>query len=128
MTEFRRGSSKCSIEHLSFDEEGKFLTCTTDSNTVHIFKVPQKKNEASGNTKSYFSMLSSVVSVAGSEWSFAQVKVERPATNNLNKPIAAVYKGKVRILTQAGQYIVASLTEAGGVLAPETTQDILQLM
>jgi len=69
--EFRRGSEACTIEHLSFDEEGKYLTCTSDKATVHIFKVPSSKEDASGNTKSMFSMLSSVVSYAGSEWSFA---------------------------------------------------------
>ena len=74
-------------------------------------------------------MLSSVVSYAGSEWSFAQVKIDAAAghKNNLSKTISTVHKGKVRILTQGGQYIVAPLTEQGGQLVLETTQDLFQL-
>jgi len=127
--EFRRGTQASNIEHLSFNEEGTLLTCTSDSSTVHIFKVPNSKEGDNGNTKSYFSMLSSVVSYAGSEWSFAQVKIDAAAghKNNLSKTISTVHKGKVRILTQGGQYIVAPLTEQGGQLVLETTQDLFQL-
>ena len=35
--------------------------------------------QKSGNTKSYFSALSSLVSVAGSEWSFAQLRLDPQA-------------------------------------------------
>ena len=100
-SEFRRGSSPCTIEHLAFDQDSNFLTCTSDKTTVHIFKVPTGKGEASGNTKSMFSMLSSVVSAASSEWSFAQVKYEENPNmpKNLIKTIACVHKDKVRILT-----------------------------
>jgi hypothetical protein len=41
------------------------LTCCSAKAKIHIFKV------ADENTKSYFSSFSSLVSVAGSEWSFA---------------------------------------------------------
>ena len=45
-----------------------------EKGTIHIFKVAHfldKEKQASGNTTSYFSVLSSMVSYAGSEWSFA---------------------------------------------------------
>ena len=54
------------------------MTCASDKGTIHIFKVAHLSGNAngnSGNTKSYFSALSSVVSYAGSEWSFAQFKL-----------------------------------------------------
>ena len=55
------------------------MTCASDKGTIHIFKVAHLKGDAnsgaSGNTKSYFSALSSMVSYAGSEWSFAQFKL-----------------------------------------------------
>ena len=91
MSEVRRGSEPALIKHLAFEwETGAYLSCCSDKNTIHIFKTPpiqlissasdeeESKNIAgdaavnqSGNTRSYFSALSSVVSFVGSEWSFA---------------------------------------------------------
>ena len=62
---------------LSFDLENKYLTCSSDKGTIHLFKVghlldgSQSNQATSGNTKSMFSVLQSTVSYAGSEWSFA---------------------------------------------------------
>jgi len=76
----RRGSEPAAIKDLSFEwDTGLYLTCCSDKHTIHIFKTPtiasEERNEndtaQSGNTKSYFSALSGVVSFAGSEWSFA---------------------------------------------------------
>ena len=69
--EFRRGKQPTTITSLSFDEESKYLICASIKESVHIFKVPAKQGEDAGNTKSYFSMLSSIISIAGDEWSFA---------------------------------------------------------
>lgn len=94
--ELRRGSEPATIKHLHFDwERAAYLTCCSDKQTIHIFKTPsmsdavtgipeeQKNTEASdsttvagyssetGNTRSYLSAFSSIVSYAGSEWSFA---------------------------------------------------------
>merc|ERR1712110_1226225 len=71
--EFRRGTTPTTICHLAFDTENKYLTCTSDKGTIHIFKVGHFQDGAngqtsSGNTRSYFSALSSMVSYAGSEW------------------------------------------------------------
>ena len=38
--------------------------------------VETNTNEKSENTTSYFSALSSMVSIAGSEWSFAQFRLD----------------------------------------------------
>lgn len=37
--EFRRGSTPTTICDLAFDMESKYLTCTSDKGTIHIFKV-----------------------------------------------------------------------------------------
>ena len=85
ISELRRGSETAVIKHLAFDwEKGNYLSCCSDKSTIHIFKTPVMSSlateeeeskdgavAASGNTKSYFAALSSVVSFAGSEWSFA---------------------------------------------------------
>ena len=89
ISELRRGSESAIIRHLSFEpEKGAYISCTSDKNTIHIFKAPvigsksdQNSQDASqsGNTKSYFSALSSMVSIAGSEWSFAQLRLDPAA-------------------------------------------------
>ena len=82
MCELRRGSTPTQICDLSFDLENKYLTCSSDKGTIHIFKVAhlldgsQSNQATSGNTKSMFSALRSMVSYAGSEWSFAQFRLD----------------------------------------------------
>ena len=92
LQELRRGSESASIKHLTFEwDTGSYLSCTSDKNTIHIFKCPPVKEittmqesagvatteeQKGGNTKSYFSALSSMVSIAGSEWSFAQFRLD----------------------------------------------------
>ena len=41
ISELRRGSESAIIRHLSFEwENGAYLSCTSDKNTIHIFKAP----------------------------------------------------------------------------------------
>lgn len=44
--EFRRGADKANILSISFDKETKFLACSSDKGTIHIFKIDNqnKKN------------------------------------------------------------------------------------
>ena len=37
--ELRRGSTPTTICDLAFDLDNKYLTCTSDKGTVHIFKI-----------------------------------------------------------------------------------------
>lgn len=39
MYQFRRGTLQASIHSLSFDPTGKMLAVTSDSDTIHIFKL-----------------------------------------------------------------------------------------
>lgn len=83
--ELRRGSEAATIQDLAFEWlTGGYITCTSTKETIHVFKTMEiKEGDKSSddkvvpeNTKSYFSALSSLVSYAGSEWSFAQVKLQ----------------------------------------------------
>jgi WD40 repeat protein len=49
--EFRRGADKANILSISFDKETKFLACSSDKGTIHIFKIDN-------HNKKYFSWLS----------------------------------------------------------------------
>jgi len=85
--EFRRGSDQASISHLVFDDESKFITVSSDKDTVHVFKVPQEKGGDAGNTKSYANMLSPLSTFAGSEWSFAKVRFKECEAYTATNPL-----------------------------------------
>lgn len=37
--EFRRGNDQCSIQCINFDTISKWLTCTSEKGTVHVFAI-----------------------------------------------------------------------------------------
>ena len=79
LAEFRRGTTPTTISDLSFDSFSCFLTCTSDKGTIHLFKTGHLLKEGStesGNTKSYFQYFSTISKLAGSEWSFAQFRLD----------------------------------------------------
>ena len=135
ISEVRRGSESAVIKHLSFDwDTGSYLSCCSDKSTIHIFKTPamtsvvnesseeSKEVSASGNTKSYFSALSSVVSFAGSEWSFAQLRLEQNVQIDEFSRVTACIKDKqVYTITSKGFFLKAGIVEGGGSLAVEKT-------
>ncbi len=75
MHELRRGSTPSTITHLSFDKESTYLSCCSAKAKIHLFKTSLDSSQSAGNTKSYFAALSTFVSFAGSEWSFAQFEL-----------------------------------------------------
>jgi WD40 repeat protein len=81
--EFRRGSTPKQIQNLAFEwEKGDYLTCcSATSDTVHVWRcMPMQTEQVDQsvtvqNTGSYFAKLSTFVSYAGSQWSYAQVRL-----------------------------------------------------
>lgn len=118
--ELRRGTVPTVIHDLNFDQESLFLTCCSDRAKVHIFKVPQAEAPG-GNVTSYFSMLSSVVSLAGSEWSFAQFKLDPEEISPFGTK-AVVYQGHLHVLTKKGKYFRVKMGEQGGELQKDEVQ------
>jgi len=94
------------VSDLAFDNLSQFLVCTSDKGTIHVFKVGHflNKNKETGNTKSYFSALSSMVTYAGSEWSFAQFRLN-PAQTSAQEIKATVYNGFLHIVSKRGWYL-----------------------
>lgn len=39
--EFRRGNDQCNIQCINFDTISKWLTCTSEKGTVHVFAIDQ---------------------------------------------------------------------------------------
>jgi hypothetical protein len=85
--------------------------------------VPQE-NTATGNTKSYFSALSSLVSLAGSEWSFAQFKLDAEEISDRGTK-AVVYDEYLHVLTKKGKYFRVKLNEQGGELHQDEVQHLI---
>jgi WD40 repeat protein len=73
--ELRRGSTYAQICHLSFDSTSSLLSCCSKKDKIHVFKINKD-----GNQKSKFSMFSSLVQYAGSEWNFASLEIQSQAT------------------------------------------------
>lgn len=114
ISELRRGTVPTAINDLQFDQESKWLSCCSDRGKVHIFKVPSDKGKVV-NTTSYFSALSYVVSFAGSEWSFAQFKLDQEEVSERGTR-AVVYQDFLHVLTKKGKYFRVKIKEEGGEL------------
>ena len=81
LQELRRGTEPAEIYSISFDFKSRYIACSSNKGTVHIFKIKNdeiEKNEIK-NQKSFFG---NVVSFLGfqneylnSEWSFAQYRL-----------------------------------------------------
>jgi len=86
--ELRRGMDKAEIHSLSFDKQYRWLACTSDKGTVHIFSLDEahkatykedvKSEEQKGETKnptSAFKFMKGFFSYFKSEWSFSQFRI-----------------------------------------------------
>ena len=76
--------------------------------------------QTSGNTKSYFSALSSMVSIAGSEWSFAQFRLDpKEEQHDSESDMHSIIKnGVLHVITTKGpgHYLKGNITKEGGNL------------
>ena len=119
LTELRRGSKSAEINCIVFDEQNKYVGCSSDNGTIHIFSiVSAMKNfnedyysesfeEEPKNKKSFlnkinlFHKLNS--SYINSEWSFAKFRI------NEHKSIFTFLGfNKICVLTSDGKYYLAS--------------------
>lgn len=85
LRELRRGVDRAQVYCIAFDPQSRFVACTSDKGTAHIFSIaaddekPQATTDTT-NAKSNLSFLRRVVpgglasSYLESEWSFAQVR------------------------------------------------------
>lgn len=119
--ELRRGSTPTQICDLAFDIESKYLTCSSDKGTIHIFKVGHflEGNTATGNTKSYFNVLSRMVTYAGSEWSFAQFRLD-PSQVGESELKSVIYQDFLHVISRKGWYLRVAISAQGGNLTDFT--------
>ena len=125
LQELRRGADKADIQSITFDKTSKWLACTSDKGTVHIFSLAEsskgtmeksvdappvevpKEPEVKGdvkNPKSMFKFMKGLFSYFSSEWSFAQFRI--PDT----KAVVAFGpedKNCIIVVTHDGKYYLA---------------------
>jgi len=131
LQEMRRGSDPAEIYYLSFDPLSKWLACSSDKGTIHIFAIKseiqlaaakaaeadaaqheaaqmQAMNQAQ-NTKSMLSMFKSVLpKYFDSEWSFAQFRVVDMRT------ICAIFENTIVVASADGNYYMAEIDAKNG--------------
>ena len=79
--ELRRGSEQATIYSIAFDLSSQYLSCSSDSGTVHIFALKQlKEEEETLNRRSKFAILSKISSYFDSQWSFASYHTSEKKT------------------------------------------------
>lgn len=113
LQELRRGSEKAMIYSIAFDINNKYLACSSDRGTVHIFFLNVKKNNGL-NQKTIIGKVSSFFGIKNgyldSERSFAQLRINSPSVPicafGPNETIYAItkegyfYQGKFDITIQ----------------------------
>ena len=111
LQELRRGSNPCTIQFISFDKEARSLCVCSDKPKIHIFHLKSEEKAESQNTKSYFSMMSSVISVAGSEGSAMQFEIDAEDSQAGFK--AVLFNGGLHVVTRNRKYYRAGLQNSG---------------
>lgn len=83
--EVRRGTEAAEIYSIAFDKNSKFIACSSNKGTIHIFKIKDKLNEVSRNQTSVFRSMTSYFGFENdyinSEWSFAKFYSECKTKN-----------------------------------------------
>lgn len=75
LKEVRRGTTSAEIFSIAFSNDSKFLCCSSDTGTIHLFNINNEKQIAPNRTSS-LSFVSYVVDIkyVTSEWSFAEYR------------------------------------------------------
>ena len=115
--ELRRGSKNAEIHNIVFDKHNKFVGCTGDSGTIHIFSIisamknldenyySNELEEESKNKKSIFNKILNKINSAylNSEWSFAKFRISE---HNCN--MSFLKNHTICVFTLDGKYYLAS--------------------
>jgi WD40 repeat protein len=134
--ELRRGSENAEIYSLAFDPVGKYLACTSDRKTVHVFllgllqkgnkiEVDQSEKEEVKKTTSVFGKISGFFGVENnylnSERSFAQFKI------NDNKAICSFGPdNSIVVISSEGKYYQFEFNAKNGETMLLQDKDILK--
>eukprot|EP01080_Neovahlkampfia_damariscottae_P004385 gene4385-7760_t len=99
--ELRRGTSTAKITSIDFSHDGKYLSCASDSGTIHLFAL-----ESNENITSSFSIIGGFMSYVNSEWSFAHFKDFEQEEGNFLCSFSGNDHLTIRVLTSIGNYYI----------------------
>jgi hypothetical protein len=120
INEFRRGSSSAHIYSLAFSSDSKYLCCSSDTGTVHIWGVSQDAN----NRTSSLSVLGYFVDYVNSKWSMAEYKgIQGPSLCGFGPDSSTVY-----VLTAKGQFLVLKVDLETGEVKLAADKDVMALL
>jgi WD40 repeat protein len=140
--ELRRGAKRARIHYISFDLNNKFLACSSNSGTIHIFSIyssikflkeqgiiedkldtSNKKNikgeiiEQPKNQKSFIGSIINVLKIGisyfESEWSFAQFRIPKNEGDNAIVNFSST-ENSINVLTKTGNLYKASFDPSLG--------------
>lgn len=103
----RRGIDSAHIYNLSFDPNSKWLACSSDKGTLHIFSVDN--SSSSFNKLSHFRCLKGMIGYFGSEWSFANYK-----SHTKNAIVSFINDNKIILLSKEGYYYLLEFNPIKG--------------
>lgn len=135
--ELRRGSDHADIYCLAFDPVSKYIACSSDKGTIHIFQVradvhlaaqskkqledakntesqapnanSQSEDKSTSNTKSMLWFMKGVLpKYFESEWSFSQFRIVDAHS------ICTIKDNKIIAISNEGNYYVAEIDEKNG--------------
>jgi autophagy-related protein 18 len=123
--QFRRGSFSAAITSLSFDSTSTFLTVSSNSETVHIFKLKKLQSAASPEESAAAKGSSAVVAqyvlptvvqeALEPERDFAHLKLPESSGKSVHIASMSSSLPQVMVATQAGSfYLFAVDLERGG--------------
>jgi len=119
LAELRRGSKNAGINCIVFDEHNRFISCSSDSGTIHIFSIvsamkdlnenyyTEEMTEEPKNQRSFlkkFSFINKINnSYLNSEWSFGKFRI--PEQKSI---VNFIRNNLITVLTSDARYYVAS--------------------
>jgi len=124
LQELRRGSDKAEIYSLVFNSDSKFLACSSDRGTIHIFAVNCSSSEdvSEENPKNTTSIWSKILpfKYLSSEWSFAQFRI-----NDLKSICTFCPDNTIIVVSSEGKYYQAKMdTKNGGECSEEKVESL----
>jgi len=115
LQEVRRGIDRAEIYCLAFDSLSKWLACSSDKGTIHIFAVKSEQVESRNPTSTFSFMKRLLPKYFDSEWSFSQFRVPDVRTVCAFGPTP----GTLVVVSQEGVYYLATFD-------PEVSGDCTQ--
>lgn len=107
--QFRRGSWAASIYNITFSQDSKYIALCSSNSTVHIFHL-YSEGEPNKNVTSNFNLLSSVVSLCGSEWAYKLHRMNIPVGTKINCYFDNT-KNIIHILSNVGNYYETNIID-----------------